>query len=81
MPKNTFFEGTKKNFCAKKFLGLFVHVQRWLVQKKTTLDQTDEHTYVGRSKILGEDPKVQKVLRQVRKCRFYTVLKPNLGSG
>jgi len=35
MPKNTFFEGTKKFFCAKKFLGLFVHVQRWLVQKKT----------------------------------------------
>jgi len=37
MPKNTFFEGTKKIFCAKKFLGLFVHVQRWLVQKKKTL--------------------------------------------
>jgi len=36
MQKNTFFEGTKKIFCAKKFLGLFVHVQRWLVQKNNT---------------------------------------------
>jgi len=37
MPKNTFFEDTKKIFFAKNFLGLFVHVQRWLVQKKTLI--------------------------------------------
>jgi len=34
--KKNLFEGTKKIFCAKNFLGLFVHVQRWLVQKKNT---------------------------------------------
>jgi len=33
-PKNTFFEGTKK-FSVQIFLGLFVHVQRWLMQKNT----------------------------------------------
>jgi len=32
--QKSFFEGTKKFFCAKSFLGLFVHVQRWLVQQK-----------------------------------------------
>jgi len=30
--KNIFYDGTKKILC-KKFLGLFVHVQRWVVQK------------------------------------------------
>jgi len=34
MPKTPFLKVQKKIFCAKKFLGLFVHVQRWLVQKK-----------------------------------------------
>jgi len=34
MRKNTFYDGTKKNLC-KKILGLFVHVQRWVVQKNT----------------------------------------------
>jgi len=43
MPKNTFFENTKKIFCAKIFLGLFVHVQRWLVQKKNTGSQCQSH--------------------------------------
>jgi len=38
MPKNTIFEGTKKFSLQKKFLGLFVHVQRWLVQKNNTGD-------------------------------------------
>jgi len=42
VPKNTFFEGTKKFFCTKFFLGLFVHVQRWLVQKKNTADCNED---------------------------------------
>jgi len=34
MRKNTFYDGTKKILC-KNLLGLFVHVQRWVVQKNT----------------------------------------------
>jgi len=38
MPKNTFFEGTKKIFCAKNFLGLFVHMYKGGLCKKNNTD-------------------------------------------
>jgi len=39
MPKNTFFEGTKKIFCAKKFCD-FLYMYKGGLCKKTTLVQT-----------------------------------------
>jgi len=45
----------KKIFCAKKFLGLFVHLQRWLVQKNTgpnIFTNTEIHQQIQRQNFI-----------------------------